>query len=94
MVSSSLRSRKLASSMHTSTPKEGPCNVENYGAYGWGTGVRSVKWITDHFLVRGINYYVPHAFHPRITQIAVHLTSTLMDIIHSIAISKAYVLSQ
>lgn len=35
---------------------------EIFGAYGWGEGVRLEKYLTDHFLVRGINHYVPHAF--------------------------------
>jgi len=38
---------------------------EIYGAYGWGTGVRTMKYLTDHFLVRGVNVYVPHAFSPK-----------------------------
>ena len=76
-------------------PKRRAAMCENYGAYGWGTGNAPIKWITDHFLVRGINYYVPPHFHQRITQIrTVLLTSTLMDIIRSIAIFKSYVLSQ
>lgn len=57
---------KLASShAHIDPKKKGRAMCENYGAYGWGTGVRQIKWITDHFLVRGINYYVPHAFSPK-----------------------------
>jgi hypothetical protein len=38
---------------------------EIYGAYGWNTGVRLMKYLSDHFLVRGINQYVPHAFSPK-----------------------------
>ena len=42
--------------------KAGRTMCEIFGAYGWDEGVREMKWLTDHFLVRGVNYYVPHAF--------------------------------
>ena len=45
--------------------KQGRCLCENYGAYGWQTGVRMMKYLTDHFLARGVNRYVPHAFTPK-----------------------------
>jgi len=45
--------------------KKGRCMCENFGAYGWGTGVKSFKYFMDFFLVRGVNYYVPHAFSPK-----------------------------
>ena len=35
---------------------------EIFGAYGWGEGVRLEKYLLDHFMVRGINHFVPHAF--------------------------------
>ena len=35
---------------------------EVFGAYGWTEGLKLMKWITDHMLVRGVNYFVPHAF--------------------------------
>ena len=35
---------------------------EIFGAYGWSEGLKLMKWLTDHMLVRGINYFVPHAF--------------------------------
>ena len=35
---------------------------EIFGNYGWAEGVRLEKYLADHFLVRGINYFVPHAF--------------------------------
>ena len=38
---------------------------EIFGAYGWNEGVRMMKWLTDHFLIRGINHFVPHAFSPK-----------------------------
>jgi len=45
--------------------KKGRCMCENFGAYGWGVGVKSFKYFMDFFLVRGVNYYVPHAFTPK-----------------------------
>lgn len=57
---------KLGSSFaHIDPKKEGRAMCEIYGAYGWNTGVRAMKSFTDHFLVRGINTYVPHAFSPK-----------------------------
>ena len=54
---------KLGSSLgHIDPLKKGRTMCEIFGAYGWGEGVRMMKWLTDHFLVRGVNYYVPHAF--------------------------------
>ena len=38
---------------------------EAFGAYGWNEGLKMMKWIADHLLVRGINYLVPHAFDPK-----------------------------
>lgn len=35
---------------------------EVYGAYGWTEGLKLMKWLTDHMLVRGVNHFVPHAF--------------------------------
>lgn len=57
---------KLGSSLaHIDPKKEGRAMCEIFGAYGWNTGVRLMKYLTDHFLVRGINYFVPHAFSPK-----------------------------
>lgn len=42
--------------------KQGRLLCELYGAYGWTTGVRDMKWITDFLLARGVNRLVPHAF--------------------------------
>lgn len=54
---------KLASSAaHIDPNKKGRALCENYGAYGWMEGIRLMKWLTDHCLVRGINYFTPHAF--------------------------------
>ena len=42
--------------------KQGNAMCEIFGNYGWSEGVRLEKYLADHFLVRGINYFVPHAF--------------------------------
>lgn len=57
---------KLASSAaHLDPKKKGRAMCEAFGAYGWNEGLKMMKWITDHLLVRGINYFVPHAFNPK-----------------------------
>lgn len=54
---------KMGSSLaHIDPKKQGRCLCEIFGASGWGTGVRRMKWLVDHALVRGINRFVPHAF--------------------------------
>ena len=35
---------------------------ELFGAYGWSFGVRDMKYLLDHLLVKGVNHLVPHAF--------------------------------
>ena len=35
---------------------------EIFGNYGWSEGVRLEKYLADHFMVNGVNHYVPHAF--------------------------------
>ena len=57
---------KLASS-HAAidVKKQGRAMCEIFGAYGWSLGVRGMKYLTDHFLVRGVNRFVPHAFSPK-----------------------------
>ena len=42
--------------------KRGRAMCEIFGNYGWSEGVRLEKYLADHFLIRGINYFVPHAF--------------------------------
>ena len=42
--------------------KHGDSMCEIFGAYGWSEGVRLEKYLVDHFMVRGINHFVPHAF--------------------------------
>lgn len=57
---------KLGSShAHIQAEKHGRAMCEIYGAYGWAEGLKMMKWLTDLMLVRGINYYVPHAFTPK-----------------------------
>lgn len=57
---------KLASSFaHIDPKKKGRAMCEIFGAYGWAEGTKIMKYLTDHMLVRGINYFVPHAFSPK-----------------------------
>lgn len=44
--------------------KQGRAMCEIFGNYGWAEGVQLEKYLADHFLVRGINHFVPHAFSP------------------------------
>lgn len=54
---------KLAQSAAAIEPhKKGNAMCEIFGNYGWAEGVKLEKYLADHFLVRGINYFVPHAF--------------------------------
>ena len=57
---------KLGSSCgHLNPAMNGKAFCEIFGAYGWSEGLRMMKWMTDHFLVRGINRLIPHAFSPK-----------------------------
>ena len=57
---------KLADSAAAIDPrKKGRAMCEIFGNYGWEAGVRLEKYLIDHFLVRGINHFVPHAFSPK-----------------------------
>lgn len=57
---------KLGASLaHLGTGKHGRAMCEMFGAYGWAEGLKMMKWLTDHMLVRGINLFVPHAFSPK-----------------------------
>ena len=51
-----------ASSGHLDPKKQGRTMCELFGAYGWSYGVRNMKYLLDHLLVKGVNYLVPHAF--------------------------------
>lgn len=42
--------------------KQGRSMCEIFGNYGWKEGVRLETYLADHFMVRGVNHYVPHAF--------------------------------
>ncbi len=57
---------KLGASLAHITPhmnRRVMCEI--FGAYGWAEGTVIMKYLTDHMLVRGINYFVPHAFSPK-----------------------------
>lgn len=57
---------KMATSLaHLDPKKKGRTMAEVFGAYGWVEGLKLMKWMTDHMLVRGVNYFVPHAFSPK-----------------------------
>lgn len=57
---------KLGTSLADIDPKkQGRSMCEIFGAYGWSEGTRLMKYLLDHFLVRGINHFVPHAFSPK-----------------------------
>lgn len=58
---------KLASSLaHLDSKKQGRALCEVFGAYGWAEGTKTMKYLIDHMLVRGINRFVPHAFSPKL----------------------------
>ena len=47
---------------HLDPKKQGRTMCEVFGAYGWAEGLKQMKWVMDHMLVRGVNHFVPHAF--------------------------------
>lgn len=51
-----------ASCGHLDPKKQGRTMCELFGAYGWNFGVRDMKYLLDHLLVKGVNHLVPHAF--------------------------------
>lgn len=54
---------KLGASLAALNPgMQNRAMCEIFGNYGWKSGIQEQKFLLDHFLVRGINYYVPHAF--------------------------------
>ncbi len=54
---------KLGSSLgHLDAGKKGRTMCEIFGAYGWSEGLKLMKWLADFMLVRGVNFFVPHAF--------------------------------
>lgn len=50
---------------HIDPAKHGACMAEVFGAYGWEEGLPLMKYLADYMLVRGVNYFVPHAFSPK-----------------------------
>ncbi len=57
---------RLGTSLADLDPKKhGDTMCEIFGAYGWEEGTRLMKYELDHFLVRGVNHFVPHAFNPK-----------------------------
>ncbi len=57
--------RLAASLAHIESRMKGRAMCEIFGAYGWAEGVPMMTHLLDHMLVRGINYFVPHAFSPK-----------------------------
>jgi hypothetical protein len=56
---------KLAASISHQCPHmRGRAMCEVFGAYGWAEGAPFMRWLLDFLLVRGVNYFVPHAFSP------------------------------
>ena len=54
---------KLGSSLGDLNPQmQDRTMCEIFGNYGWSEGVRLEKYLLDHFMVRGVNYFVPHAY--------------------------------
>lgn len=53
------------SAAHLDAKKKGRTMCEAFGAYGWNEGLKTMKWIADSLIVRGVNYLVPHAFNPK-----------------------------
>ena len=56
--------RLAASLSHVNPRMKGRAMCEIFGAYGWAEGVPMMRQLMDHMLVRGVNYFVPHAFSP------------------------------
>ena len=57
---------RLGASLAAVDPrKKGRCMCEIFGNYGWDEGPRLEKQLADHFMVRGVNRFVPHAFSPK-----------------------------
>lgn len=54
---------KLGASLaHIEPSMKGRVMCEVLGAYGWAEDTTVMKYLMDFLLVRGINYFVPHAF--------------------------------
>ena len=57
--------RLAASLSHIHPRMKNRAMCEVFGAYGWAEGVPMMKHLMGHMLVRGVNYFVPHAFSPK-----------------------------
>ena len=57
--------RLAASHSHIQPRMKHRAMCEIFGAYGWAEGVPMMRHLMDHMLVRGINYFVPHAYSPK-----------------------------
>lgn len=57
--------RMAVSAAHLDPAKRGITLAECFGAYGWQHGLRSMVWLTNHLLARGVNRLVPHAWSMR-----------------------------
>ena len=56
---------KLAPSLaHIRLHMNNRAMCEVFGAYGWAEDSAMMKWLIDYLLVRGVNWFVPHAFSP------------------------------
>lgn len=54
---------KLGASLGALNPHmQGKAMCEIFGNYGWGLSLRLEKYLLDHFMMSGCNYFVPHAF--------------------------------
>lgn len=51
-----------ASVAHQNERMQGRAMCELFGAFGWSEGLTMMKWMADHMLVNGVNWFVPHAF--------------------------------
>ena len=57
---------KLGPSLAAIDPKkQGRTMCEIFGNYGWSEGLRLERFLADHFMANGVNYFVPHAFSPK-----------------------------
>lgn len=45
--------------------KKGNTFCEIFGNYGWKLSISEMKYLADFCMVRGTNYFVPHAFNPK-----------------------------
>ena len=53
------------SAAHLDPKKAGNTFCEIFGNYGWKLGIGTMKYLVDFCMVRGTNYFVPHAFNPK-----------------------------